>query len=95
MKSKINQYSIEVVLENDAQENRLGGYERKIGDKMYCTTQLGWGSPKEYQNSLTDVRSDLKDVKFIYLCVYREKMNGVLCGQTFTYRISRKSIIEI
>lgn len=67
-------------------------FTKQEGNKVWMKSQLGWG----YENGITDFfAGDDPEwdgpVKYVYLTVYSDYMNGEFCGQECYYRITKSS----
>lgn len=76
---------------------------KQEGNKIWINSQLGWGDENIMQRLLKEGNGVLneesgewyRNIKFIYLTVYSDYMNGTYCGQKTKYRISKSNTIFI
>ena len=78
-------------------------YQTDKKNVLYCKEQRGWAILHSLQENLIDQSwlgyfgsPEIKEkIKFVFVDIYRERINGRLCGSVQRYRVSKRSIIKL
>lgn len=84
-------------------EQSVGMFKTDKENVLYFKGQRGWGSLHIIQEDLIKQNTPnygygydyLENIKFVYADIYDLLVNGVLCGNVHSYRVSKRSIIKL